>query len=351
MISSTLHQDFLELGSDMTLLHQLQDRDIYITGGTGQIGWYLVHFLCHLIHQGTLRCHLTVHVRNSQKWKQKYNSPITECCHFVFQEDATVPLKQRSFDFIFHCAALASPKHFTNSPVDVMYPAAVLTHRMLEIIQASGSASTFVYLSTTGVTGFVPDSHRPSSELEFGPLSCSDLTNCYLESKRYGEMICLAFHRQYNIPVYVIRPSITYGPGFDLDDGRSYADFVRFLLQKRPISLSSDGTAIRNFLYVSDFIRGLMTVLGQLPAGTVINVASPYPISIFDLATKLNDFFYPNQLNSVFCQPQLSPPTSRVNFQSTHASVDRLLATGWFPRVDLIDGFRRTVAHYQENMT
>lgn len=348
MISKTLQEDFSKIQSHGNIFQIFQNKRIYITGANGQIAWYFIHLLCYLIRNDIIQCELTAHARNSQKFNSKFSSYAFDICKFVIGDDAALPLQTSEYDFVFHCAALASPKYFLTTPVDVMYPAGVLTQRLLECIQRNGSDTHFIYLSTTGVTGFVPDIERPSSEAEYGPLSCTDLVNCYLESKRFGEMLSLAFHKQYSIPVHIIRPSITYGPGFDLDDGRSYADFIRALVQKQPISLSSDGSAIRNFLYISDFITGMMTAISKSAAGSVFNISSPNPISILALATVLNDSVFSESLGPVVRGATIEHASGRVNFKSTDASVEKLIQLGWQPHVNLVDGFRKTVTHYQE---
>lgn len=349
MISTTLQEDFAELASSPEIYRKLQDQRIYVTGATGQIGWYLVRFICSLIATGRLQCQLTAHVRNSQRLNEKFPDHSTLPCRFVINGDAAQDLETAEYDQVIHCASKASPKHFGATPVDVMFPNALLTHALLERLRLHNPLCRFIYLSTTGVTGFIPDDQRPSSESEYGPLSSIDLGNCYLESKRFGEMLCLAYQRQYGIPVLIIRPSITYGPGFDLDDGRSYADFVTALLNNKPIRLTSDGSAIRNFLYIADFVRGLLMVIDRAESGSVFNIASPSPISIIELARLLNDAALPEPLGQVVHASEQNPDMRRVNFLSTDASVSRLQALGWDARTGPLEGFKRTLRHYQES--
>lgn len=343
-----MQEDFAGLAADEEIYRTLQDRRIYITGATGQIGWYLVRFICSLIRSGHLQCQLTAHVRNNERLAKKYPDHATLPCHFAVADDAALHLGEADCDLVIHCASKASPKHFGATPVDVLTPTALLTHALLEQLRLRNPACRFVYLSTTGVTGFIPDEQRPSSESDYGPLSCTDLGNCYLESKRFGEMLCLAYFQQYGIPVLIIRPSITYGPGFELDDGRSYADFVQALLQRKPIRLTSDGSAIRNFLYISDFVRGLLLAIDKAAAGSVFNIASSSPISILELASLLNDAALPEPLGPVEHLTETRQALTRVNFKSTDASVEKLLALGWTARTGLLEGFRRTIRHYEE---
>lgn len=347
MISTPMQEDFAGLAEMAEVYQALQGKRIYITGASGQIGWYLVRFICFLIRSGNLHCELTAHLRNASRLAEKYPDHASLPCHFALAEDAAQALADMDYDLVIHCASKASPKHFATTPVDVITPNAILTHALLEKLRLRNPACLFVYLSTTGVTGFIPDEQRPSSESDYGPLSCSDLSNCYLESKRFGEMLCLAYFRQYGIPVRIIRPSITYGPGFELDDGRSYADFIRSLLEKKPIRLTSDGSAIRNFLYISDFIRGLFLVITHAADGSVFNISSPSPTSILKLASLLNDSALDTPLGPVERQTPEQTLT-RVNFKSTDASIEQLTALGWSEKVFLLEGFRKTLQHYEE---
>jgi len=347
MTSTTMKNDFALLAAESESYQLFQNKRIYITGATGQIAWYLVRLLSFLIDSGRLKCHLSAHVRNTKRLNEKYPDHSALPCNFVVDESASGYLSCAPCDIVIHCASLASPKHFAASPVNVMEANAIVTHSVLEQIRIHNPECHFVYLSTTGVTGFIPDDQRPSTELQYGPLSCTELGNCYLESKRFAELLALAYWQQYGIPVQIVRPSITYGPGFDLDDGRSYADFVRSLLLSEPIKLTSDGSAIRNFLYITDFISGLLLIINKAPSGSVFNVASPFPISILELATQLNDAALGTPLGPVAHLPQETAMT-RVNFKSTNASVDQLLQLGWRQQIPHLEGFKKTIQHYLE---
>ena len=347
MISRTLQADFQALSEDPRLYAFLREKRIYLTGATGQIGWYLTQLLCNLHRQHELNCRITAHVHTQERLQACYPDHAGLPCHFNIDDNPARILKTESFDLVIHCASLASPKFFTTQPVDVMIPNGIQVHEMLGEIHQNAPQTHFVYLSTTGVTGFVPDTQRPSGEADYGPLSCTDLKNCYLESKRFGEMMTMEYGSQYGIKSLIVRPSITFGPGFDLSDGRSYADFTRALLSKSPIRLNSDGQAIRNFLYISDFVRGLLLAINQMPGGSVMNIASPKPIRILDLAEQLNTQILGKPPGFVEHLPPVDG-INRVEFQSTDAQIDQLQALGWQPRVSVVDGFRRTLDHYQE---
>ena len=111
-------------------------------------------------------------------------------------------------------------------------------------------------------------------------LDPNKIENCYLESKRMGENLCIAWHHQKKIPIQIVRPAITYGPGVPLDDGRSYADFIKNILNNENIKLHSKGDAIRNFCYIADFISGFFFSFFHGNIGDTYNISSEREYSI-----------------------------------------------------------------------
>ncbi len=76
-----------------------------------------------------------------------------------------------------------------------------------------------------------------------------------------GETMCVSWCHQYNIPIKIVRPFHTYGPGMRLDDGRVFADFVADIVNFRDIIMKSDGSAQRAFCYLADATVAFFTVL------------------------------------------------------------------------------------------
>jgi UDP-glucuronate decarboxylase len=76
-----------------------------------------------------------------------------------------------------------------------------------------------------------------------------------------GETMCIAWSHQFGVPVKIVRPSHTYGPGMELDDGRVFADFVANVVRREDIVVKSAGTARRAFCYLADATLAYFTVL------------------------------------------------------------------------------------------
>lgn len=90
-----------------------------------------------------------------------------------------------------------------------------------------------------------------------------------------AETMCVCWHHQYGVPVKVVRPYHTYGPGMKLDDGRVFADFVGNILNRQDIAMTSEGTAIRAFCYLADATAGFFTILLNGVNGEAYNIEIP----------------------------------------------------------------------------
>src|SRR5262249_8483052 len=108
---------------------------------------------------------------------------------------------------------------------------------------------------------------------------------CYDESKRFGETLCVNYHKVHSIPVKIVRPFNNYGPGMRITDRRVMADFFRDALENRNIVLFSDGRATRTFCYTTDAITGYLQVLLSGHHAEPFNIGMETPeISMISLA-------------------------------------------------------------------
>ena len=338
-------EDFENLCFDPTHLNYFKDKKILVTGGTGFLAGYLVKYLIYLKKYKKLNLEIYCTYRSLKRVKKKFNTNELQYINLI-ESGLNCSFKKDFFHYVFHAASIASPKYFRDFPIQVIEPNIFGLFNLINSIDIN-YLKNFVLFSTTGVTGFVDNAFRPNAENIYGPLDCADISNCYLESKRMAEMICMAWFHQKSMPICIIRPSITYGPGIELDDGRSYADFIKNISEGKNIEIKSDGSALRNFLYVADFLRGIFIAMFEGKVGDVFNIASSKEISILDLCNFLvNEVFPDKKLNVVLHNEHLNNYL-RINFQRTSADVSKISQLGWKENVSIQDGFRRTVSYYE----
>ncbi len=343
-LETVLNEDAKKIFKINIPWNKFRNKKILITGGNGFIANYFINIFYIINEIKKLNLSIECTIRNKKKiqeYKKKYKKKFLKI-HQISLLDK-IKLKNK-FNYIIHAASLASPKYFKEYPIDVVLPNIVGTVNLLKFAEKQ-KLDKFIFFSSTGVNGFVNDSKRPISENVYGPLDPTLIKNSYLESKRMGENLCYAWHAQKNIPIQIVRPAITYGPGIQLNDGRSYADFISKVVQNKNLILNSNGKAIRNFCYISDFISGLILMMTKGNIGQTFNIANQDEISIKNLAHLIvNKFFKEKKLKVVY---KMDNDYLRVNFKKTTVSTKKIRSLGWKILTSLEDGFKRTIKTYE----
>jgi len=179
-----------------------------------------------------------------------------------------------------------------------------------------------------------------------GNVSSISDRSCYDESKRMGETMCVSYHHQFNVPIKIVRPFHTYGPGMLLNDGRVFADFVSDIVNEKNIVMKSEGNAIRSFCYISDAIIGFFCVLLSGENGEAYNVGNPHgEISIKKLADTLVSLFPEKKLKVIEVKRSDNYLKSPIN--RTCPDITKLQKLGWKPKIGIKQGFKKTIQSYK----
>ena len=150
----------------------------------------------------------------------------SEQLKFLVQDVCEKIIIDSKIDFIIHAASQASPKFYGKDPVGTINANVIGTINLLELAKRN-KVEKFLYFSSSEVYGNLNEEDIPTKEDKFGSIDPCNVRSCYSEGKRAGETICISWKHQYSIPVVIVRPFHTYGPGMDLNDGRVYADFIK----------------------------------------------------------------------------------------------------------------------------
>lgn len=329
---------------------KLSGMTVAVTGAGGFLGGYLIRVLLGLHAAGCVAQPIRVLalVRDADRGRarlmEQSTNPDLEF-HTWNLNDIAIP-ELGDCNYVIHAASQASPRFYGADPIGTLMPNAVGTASLLQALQRCPDPRGFLFVSTSEVYGQV-DGERTLDETDFGRLDPATVRACYAESKRLGETLCVAWHQQYGLPTYIVRPFHTYGPGLQADDGRVFADFTFNVIQGENIVMMSDGSARRAFCYASDAIAGFFAVLLNGQPATPYNVANPAgELSVMELAELLVGL-YPEKKLKV--ERQL-PPADRNYLNSTFSrlipDVGRLSKLGWSAQVAPEQGFRRMIKAY-----
>lgn len=250
--------------------------------------------------------------------------------------------------YVLHAASQASPRFYGSDPTGTLLPNTIGTASLLEALRRTKMPKGMLFVSSSEVYGAVAG-EVTLAETDYGSVDPATVRACYAESKRMGETMCMAWHQQYGIPTYIVRPFHTYGPGLQLDDGRVFADFVFNVLRGESIVMNSDGSARRAFCYASDAIAGFFSVLLKGNPAQPYNVANPTgELSVMELAELLVGL-YPEKGLVV---DRRYAPGSLGYLSSAYTrlipDVTRLSSLGWSANVNPATGFRRMIEAYQQ---
>lgn len=324
-------------------------KTVLISGASGFLPAYMVETLLYLNETRGFDIKVLALVRNVKNAHVRL-SHYTENknLRFIHQDVCDQLNIDDKIDYIVHAASQATPKVFNVDPVGTIRPNIIGTGNLLDLA-VKKRVECFLFFSTTGVYGHVSANSYPIKEDCFGYLDPGDLVSCYIESKRMGENMCVAWMHQYGVPVKIVRPAINYGPGLKLDDGRSFADFIANVVHNQDIELFSDGKVVRNFCYIADATIGFFTVLLKGQAGEAYNIATEWEISIIDLAKLLVEKVFPERKLKVVRKTDSSKNYLRINFPNTTVDIAKAKALGWKLGFSLEEGFKRTVTSYDKS--
>ena len=340
-------EDLAEICGDSSLdFSILRGKTFLISGANGFLPAYMAETLLFLNETKNFGVKVIGLVRNRAKAEKRF-------AYYLGREDFrldTQNLYERlehtgSIDYVVHAASQASPKYYGVDPAGTLAPNIVGTYHLLELAREK-SAQGFFYFSSSEVYG-QPTGEASLHEKSFGPLDCLQVRACYAESKRMGETMCLAWHQQYGIPTFIVRPFHTYGPGLQANDGRVFADFVFNVLKSENIVMHSDGSARRAFCYASDAIAGFFSVLLKGTPAQAYNVANPGgELSVMELAELLVGLYPAKHLAVDRRHAPDSPGYIPSAYSRLVPDVARLSALGWTAQIDPPAGFRRMIEAY-----
>jgi nucleoside-diphosphate-sugar epimerase len=328
---------------------RFNNKTVLITGANGFLPAYMVETLYFLANNsivGNLK--ILALVRNKAKAEKRFLH-LSNDNHFqlVVQDVCSPVTLCEPVHFIIHAASQASPKYYGIDPVGTLKANVIGTVNMCELAR-NNPIDSMLYFSSGEVYGEIDENIKNVSETEYGYLDPVNVRSCYGESKRMGENICVSYMHQYGVPVKIVRPAHTYGPGMQLDDGRVFADFVCDIVNDRDIVMKSDGNASRAFCYLSDATIAFFKVLLNGKNGEAYNVANPLcTITIYELAHKLVSLFPEKQLHVV--KQKRTDINYIVSKNIYHSlSVKKMQSLNWYPIIKIEDGFYRTILNYKQ---
>ncbi len=306
--------------------------NVLVTGGTGFIGTHLIDAL---IDRGE---NVTV-IDNLSTSALKYLHPDAE---FINQDirdsNVTQLVKDLNPKTVYHLAAQASVAVSAREPLTDVNINVIGTLNLLEGIRDLPHSPRFIFFSTGGaIYGDLDPSALPASEtIDAQPLSP------YAVSKLAIENYLRAYGHLYDLNYTIVRPANVYGPRQNPDgEAGVIAIFTQAMLEGRQVTIFGDGNDQRDYIYISDFIDGVLTLANSDLPGPY-NIGTGLGVSVNEIHQILSEFI--DKAKPAKYGPPRPGDIPKIWLDISSAKKD----FGWQANTSFQDGISKTVEWFRQ---
>jgi len=279
-------------------LEELRGKSLFVTGGTGFFGKWLLGALVHANAELGLGLRMTVLSRNPAALQERY-SQVGEVpgLDFVAGDVAQFSPDDRRYDYVLHAATDTTA--FTDEAQERERSRTIVkgTQRMLELMRKSG-VRRLLNVSSGAVYGTYAGQSTGAKEDDY---ALAEPVTPYAEAKREAEQLCA----NSGFDFVTARAFAFLGPYLPLDAHFAAGNFLRDAIMGKPILVRGDGTALRSYLYPADLVVWLLRMLVRGQRGQAYNVGSDEVVSTAQLARLIADAVEPKlEVTVQSLQPQ-----------------------------------------------
>jgi len=309
--------------------------NIVITGGSGFVGSYLCE---KLINDG----HKIIVIDNLLTGSTENINNLLDNENFSFIEhDVQDHIEiEDKVDYVLHFASAASPKAYTEHPVNTLKAGSVGTINTLGL--AKKHSAEYLLASTSEVYGDPLIS--PQNEEYWGNVNPNGERSMYDEAKRFAEAAVATYSRSYGLKTKIVRIFNTYGPRMQLNDGRVVTNFIVQALRNENITIYGDGTQTRSFSYVEDTVAGIISLMNSTEYD-VFNIGNPNEMTVGELAEKIIKLTDSTSEIKYLELPNDDPKQRKPDITKAKTKLN------WEPKVNLDEGLAKTITWVEEQLS
>jgi dTDP-glucose 4,6-dehydratase len=269
---------------DPAVFMKLRGARIFVTGGSGFIGRWLLESLLWANESLGLDVHITVLTRDPEGFARR----APHLAHARHVELLRGDIQAFEFpaariDRVVHLAAETNTQ-LTNPDPEVYFDVIVGgTRRVLDLVERL-EATSLMIVSSGAVYGNQPLTAESLSEDDpYAPLPTRPGA-AYGEAKRSAELLAYARAARVGFSLTVARCFAFVGPYLPLDSGFAVGNFIRDAINAREIIVNGDGSPRRTYMYASDMAAWLWSIAVEGRPGRPYNVGSDHVVTIAQLA-------------------------------------------------------------------
>jgi dTDP-glucose 4,6-dehydratase len=310
---------------------------LLVTGGAGFIGSWFVRDLIAGAYPGLAGASVTVLDALTYAGNRANLAPVAGRIRFVhgdIGDPVLVDELMAGHDAVAHFAAETHVDRSLTAGARFVTTNVLGTQVLLDAAVRHG-IRRFLHVSTDEVYGSIDT----GAWTEEQPLAAR---SPYSAAKAGSDLLALAYHRTYGLPVVVTRCSNNYGP-YQFPE-KVVPLFVTRLLDGLTVPLYGDGANVRDWLHVSDHCHGIALALTGGRDGEVYHIGGGTELTNKELTARIIDACEAGWESVV---PVADRPGHDRRYALDHAKISREL--GYRPRVVLAEGLAATVTWYRDN--
>jgi dTDP-glucose 4,6-dehydratase len=209
------------------------------------------------------------------------------------------------------------------------------TQNVLEVVKEK-KVKKFIQISTDEVYGSITDG---SWEEDF-PLAPN---SPYAASKASADLIALSYFKTYQLPLMITRCSNNYGPYQNIE--KLIPLFITNLIEGRKVPLYGNGKNIREWIHVSDHIRGIAFAYKYGDHGEIYNIAGDTELTNIEITQRILQKFN-------FDDSKIEYVADRKGHDFRYSLNDKKIRTlGFMNKIKFEDGLKDTISWYQDNQS
>jgi len=335
------------LSNTVYLWEELRNQRIFITGGTGFFGCWLLESFAWANDNLKLNAKALVLSRNPEAFAGKaahlYHH---QAIQFLRGDIKDFVFPEGPFSHVIHSAVYQQPAHEKPSNISLVNEMLTGTRRVLDFcVQAK--VKKILLISTGAVYGKTP-SHMSKIPEEFSnAYNPTDSSSAYHHAKRMTESLSVLYAEGNDFEAKIARCFSFIGPYLQLNRHFAVSDFIRDALSGSRITIKGDGKVVRSYLYMADLAIWLWTILFRGINCRPYNVGSELPVLIREIAVAianesdpaLNVSILKNNISGV-AQEYYVPDTSRARIE-----------LGLHQKIPLPIAITKTMRWYQDNIS
>ncbi len=265
-------------------LRSLSGCHLFLTGGTGFVGSWLLESLLHANQRCDLGIRATVLTRDPAAFALKYPH-LAQSAHldFVCGDVRALPSTLGKFDAMIHAATPASADLNHNAPLEMLDTIIDGGRAVMDLAAQSGNIP-LLFTSSGAVYGKAPAGLSSFTETYLGGPDPLSPKVAYHEGKRVGEFQCAVAHQRSGIQPKIARLFAFVGPYLPLDRHLAVGNFLADVHAGRSICMTGDGTTVRSYQYASEMATWLWAILVRGEALRAYNVGSEEAVTMRELA-------------------------------------------------------------------